>query len=114
MHLGIELSRTWPVQLHRFISGRTPTNLPGRLDAGPVRGSRVAGSTPQSTARSIKDEDFTKGSAVVQALSARECHNTPFNVDEAELIFQRSDPEVKKASNCYPCYRPRCLDSAKK
>lgn len=48
------------------------------------------------------DGDFSKNQAWIRRHLAREMYTTAFNVDEADAMFQRIDPEVEKAVELLP------------
>jgi carboxyl-terminal processing protease len=50
----------------------------------------------------FKDEDFDKDLPWIRRYLAREMYTTAFNVDEADLVFQKTDPEVQKAVELMP------------
>jgi carboxyl-terminal processing protease len=59
------------------------------------------------------DEDFDKDAAWIKRYLAREMYTTAFNVDEADMMFHRTDPEVEKAVELLP-KSTSLLESAKK
>ena len=59
------------------------------------------------------DEDFDKDAAWIKRYLAREMYTTAFNVDEADTMFNRTDPEVEKAVELLP-KSTSLLESAKK
>jgi len=50
----------------------------------------------------FKDEDFNKHAAWTKRFLTREMYTTAFNVDEADAMFLRIDPEVEKAVELMP------------
>ncbi len=48
------------------------------------------------------DEEFTKDHDWIKRNLAHEMYTTAFNVDEADAMFERTDPEVAKASELLP------------
>src|SRR5204863_4322653 len=45
----------------------------------------------------VTDADFTKDTPWIKRFLVKEMYTTAFNVDEADMMFQRIDPEVEKA-----------------
>jgi carboxyl-terminal processing protease len=100
-HLQAELFRTGLFNFTRWYFGSHPTQLP-------------KGWTPDDTViaelrkylhehgTQFKEEDFDKDLPWIKRYLAKEMYTTAFNVDEADLMFQKSDPEVQRAVELLP------------
>lgn len=61
----------------------------------------------------FKDEAFDKDLPWIRRYLAKEMYTTAFNVDEADLMFQKADPEVQRAVELMP-KAAALLENAKK
>jgi hypothetical protein len=59
------------------------------------------------------DADFSKDREWIKRYLAGEMYTSAFNVDESDLMFHRTDPEVEKAVDMMP-KASALLESAKK
>ena len=110
--LQAELFRTGLFNFTRWYFGSHPTQLPKAWmpDDTVIADLRkyLKGHGTQFT-----EADFTKDTPWIKRYLTREMYTTAFNVDEADMMFQRIDPEVEKAVELLP-KSTSLLESAKR
>ena len=67
-----------------------------------ARAQRSAKIPARLISTAFTDEDFTKDHDWIKRNLAHEMYTTAFNVDEADAMFERTDPEVAKAAELMP------------
>jgi carboxyl-terminal processing protease len=99
--LETELYRTGLFNFTRWYFGSHSTQLPKSwMPDDKILGELESYLRDHGTR--FTDEEFAKDHDWIRRHLAREMYTTAFNVDEADLMFERTDPEVKRAVELLP------------